>query len=84
MEEIKHFAHKLNGNLQAFPDADGATGMTKREYMATHLMAAFLIEERLAWMKNLEVANDVQILAEVAVSAADLLLKALEGKSDDT
>jgi len=67
---------QCNGETMAFPgsmrDLDEAPGLTKREYIATKLFAAYLSDP--------EVAPTIRNAAR-AVAAADLLLTAL-AKSD--
>lgn len=63
------------GDAAAFPGksygADSAIngGLTKREYMATHLLAALLVDEKLM--------TDVAV--EEAVQLADRLMEKLNG-----
>jgi hypothetical protein len=49
-----------------------ATGLTKREYMATHLLVGYL-----ASLNPGSIRQYVNMYAEEAVTAADALLKAL-------
>ena len=70
-----------NGNMPAMPQDDAvwcqrigecptlATGLTKREMMAMHMMAA---------MQSLEGRHDHQYEAIMSVNAADALLAELE------
>lgn len=60
-----------DGHYGAFPREQGQSGLTKREYMATHLLAGMLSDE--AAMRNL----GPEIVVRSAVRLTDMLLQKL-------
>ncbi len=61
----------VNGNRPAFPNNPSSTGgMTKREYMATHLLSGMLADPAMKFKTD----EDFSLAACGAVSLADALL----------